>query len=126
MILLALDKIADLNTSLGWTSTLFSVPRVASDFKSYGVSEFDTHPVVPKFPPALSNTCLTSAAVLFLLSVEASTITVSYTHLVVLAVIPTTLLDNVPSSETTPTNIVNTIPKNHIMLDWKNLDSFPI
>ena len=36
---------------------------------------YDTHPDVPKFPPALSNTCLTSEAVLFLLSVFAFTIT---------------------------------------------------
>ena len=39
------------------------------------LNKYDTQPVVPKFPPALSNTCLTSAAVLFLLSVLASTIT---------------------------------------------------
>ncbi len=35
------------------------------------------------------------------------------TALPVFAVIPSILLDNVPSKETTPTNIVNTIPKNH-------------
>ena len=35
---------------------------------------YDTQPDVPKFPPALSNTCLTSAAVLFLLSVDAFTL----------------------------------------------------
>ena len=34
-----------------------------------------TQPDVPKLPPHLSNACLTSAAVLFLLSVFASTIT---------------------------------------------------
>ena len=38
-------------------------------------NKYDTQPDVPKFPPALSNACLTSAAVLFLLSVLASTIT---------------------------------------------------
>ena len=39
------------------------------------LNKYETHPLVPKFPPALSNACLTSAAVLFLLSVLASTIT---------------------------------------------------
>lgn len=39
------------------------------------LNKYDTQPVVPRFPPALSKTCLTSAAVLFLLSVDASTIT---------------------------------------------------
>ena len=32
---------------------------------------------------------------------------------VVLAVIPSTLLESVPSSEMTPTKMVRTIPKNH-------------
>ena len=36
---------------------------------------YATHPEVPKFPPDLSNAWRTSAAVLFLLSVFASTIT---------------------------------------------------
>ena len=38
-------------------------------------NKYETQPVVPRFPPALSKACLTSAAVLFLLSVLASTIT---------------------------------------------------
>ena len=33
----------------------------------------------------------------------------------VLAVIPSTLLDNVPSKDTAPTNTVKTIPKSHII-----------
>ena len=39
------------------------------------LNKYDTQPFVPKFPPDLSKTCLRSAAVLFLLSVEAFTIT---------------------------------------------------
>ena len=38
-------------------------------------NRYDTHPFVPKFPPTFEKACLTSAAVLFLLSVAASTIT---------------------------------------------------
>ena len=44
----------------------------------------------------------------------------------VLAVIPSILLLKVPSKDITPTNIVNTIPKNHIMLLLKNFVIFDI
>ena len=45
------------------------------------------------------------------------------TAFAVLAVIPSTLLDNVPSSETTPTNIVKIIPRNHTIPEFKNFDN---
>ena len=45
---------------------------------------------------------------------------------VVLAVIPSTLLDIVPSNETTPTNIVRIIPKNQTIPDFKNFDNLLI
>ena len=48
------------------------------------------------------------------------------TAFVVFAVIPSTLLDKVPSSETTPTNTVKTIPKNHTIPDLKNFDNLSI
>ena len=38
----------------------------------------------------------------------------------VFAVIPSTLLLNVPSSDTTPTKRVKVVPKNHVILDLKN------
>ena len=44
----------------------------------------------------------------------------------VLAVIPSTLLLSVPSNDTTPTNIVNTIPNTHTTLDFRNFDNFSI
>ena len=45
---------------------------------------------------------------------------------VVFAVIPSILLDIVPSNETTPTNIVNTIPNTHTIPDFKNFDKLSI
>ena len=44
----------------------------------------------------------------------------------VFAVIPSTELANVPSRETTPTKIVSTVPKNHIVDDFKNFDILSI
>ena len=48
------------------------------------------------------------------------------TAFVVLAVIPSTLLESVPSNETTPTNIVSIIPRNHTIPDCRNFDSLLI
>lgn len=48
------------------------------------------------------------------------------TAFVVFADIPSTLLDNVPSNEITATNIVRTIPKIHVTLDFISLDSLSI
>ena len=45
------------------------------------------------------------------------------TAFVVFAVIPSTLLESVPSSEITPTKMVKIIPKNHTTPDFKNCDS---
>lgn len=45
---------------------------------------------------------------------------------VVFAVNPSTLLLKVPSSDTTPTKIVSTIPKIHTTLDLKNFESLSI
>lgn len=42
------------------------------------------------------------------------------------AVKPSTLLVRVPSKDKILTNIVITNPKNHVILDFKNLDNFPI
>ena len=44
----------------------------------------------------------------------------------VFAVTPSILLDNVPSSETTPTNTVKITPKNHTTPDLKNFESLSI
>lgn len=44
----------------------------------------------------------------------------------VLAVIPSTLLLNVPSNDNTLTNTVKVIPNIHITVDLKNFDIFPI
>ena len=41
----------------------------------------------------------------------------------VFAVIPSTELESVPSKETTPTNIVNIVPKSHTVEDFKNIKS---
>lgn len=46
--------------------------------------------------------------------------------LVVFAVIPSTELLKLPSSETTPTKSVSTIPKIHIILDLKYFDNLSI
>lgn len=48
------------------------------------------------------------------------------TAFVVFAEIPSTLLDRVPSNDITETNIVSTIPKTQITLDFINFDSLSI
>ena len=48
------------------------------------------------------------------------------TALVVLADIPSTLLDKVPSKETVATKIVRTIPNTHTTLDFINFDNLSI
>ena len=48
------------------------------------------------------------------------------TAFVVLADIPSTLLDNVPSKDTTATNIVSTIPNIQVTLDFKSFDNLSI
>ena len=48
------------------------------------------------------------------------------TAFAVLAVIPSTLLDSVPSIDKTPTKIVSMIPNTHTILDFINLASFSI
>ena len=48
------------------------------------------------------------------------------TAFAVFAVIPSTELPSVPSSDNTPTNIVSEIPSVHITLDFKNFDRFDI
>jgi len=63
------------NANIITSSSDISVDALSITITPFLLNIYDTHPVVPKFPPALSNTCLTSAAVLFLLSVDASTIT---------------------------------------------------
>ena len=49
-------------------------------------------------------------------------ITLDTIDFAVFAVIPSTLLLNVPSNDTIPTNIVNKTPRNHTTPDFKNFD----
>ena len=48
------------------------------------------------------------------------------TAFAVFAVIPSTELPSVPSSDNTPTKIVSAIPNVHITLDFKNFAKFDI
>ena len=62
------------NANIIISSSDISVDAFSITITPFLLNIYDTHPVVPRLPPAFENTCLTSAAVLFLLSVAASTI----------------------------------------------------
>ena len=84
-----------------------------------------TTPIIPtaffKTTPQPSTLSTTSPNIL-----PTTGITLETAALAVLAVIPSTLLLKVPSKDTTPTNIVKKIPKNHITPDFKNFAIFSI
>lgn len=104
-------------------NNLYDIVNIASFI--IGAIHIPITTIIPTIPTAFFNiiphpNTVSTASPNILPTTGIAELTIAF---VVFAVTPSTLLVNVPSKDTIPTNIVKTIPKNHTIPDFKNLES---